>query len=319
MGSRTTFSRAHIHLLSRTVQSTSCKCFALQGIALAFCAALLTAASDSAAAHQPPTPTPLHHFDLPCVTCHESQTTNGVAWLAQLTNTSRINGDINWLCATAGCHDFDPALSHPVGVVPKSAIGANMPLDSRSRITCLTCHDNNDSSENLSYLDIGLERSLRRPSGMEFCARCHLKMGGTLLEQSHWRFSTRAHLRPMKPQSQISQDGESITADLDDESRTCLSCHDKVTVTIPALNETAAQKRARRRTMTDHPIAMSYELTAVQKKPGKFKFPLHKRSQIRLFDGKLGCGSCHNPYSQTEKSLVAPQTRGILCRKCHNM
>jgi predicted CXXCH cytochrome family protein len=40
--------------------------------------------------------------------------------------------------------------------------------------------------------------------------------------------------------------------------------------------------------------------------------------QIRLFDGRLGCGSCHSLYSQQQKKLVMSNQNGKLCIKCHN-
>jgi hypothetical protein len=194
-----------------------------------------------------------------------------------------------------------------------------MPLDSRSRITCLTCHDTTDPSEIPGYLDVGLERFLRRPSGMEFCGGCHMKMGGTMAEQSHWRFSTRAHLNSDSIQNNKVEGVDRPTGDIDAESRLCLTCHDDKTVTIPAANESARQKHARRRRMTDHAIGMSYEVTALQKRPGKYRFPLANQSRVRLFSGRIGCGSCHSLYAERERNLVAPEEMGILCRKCHKM
>jgi predicted CXXCH cytochrome family protein len=194
-----------------------------------------------------------------------------------------------------------------------------MPLDSRSRVTCLTCHDTTDPSEVPSYLDVGLERFLRRPSGMEFCGGCHIRMGGTMSEQSHWRFSTRAHLGSQSAQGRPAEDFDQATDEIDTESRVCLTCHDDQTVTIPKANESPREKYERRQRMTNHPIGMTYEVTALQKRPGKYRFPLANESRVRLFSGRVGCGSCHSLYAKTEKNLVAPEEMGTLCRKCHKM
>ncbi|MHC4293642.1 MAG: cytochrome c3 family protein [Planctomycetota bacterium] len=39
--------------------------------------------------------------------------------------------------------------------------------------------------------------------------------------------------------------------------------------------------------------------------------------RIRLFNDRVGCGSCHSLYAQTEKNLVDRYEMGVLCRQCH--
>jgi predicted CXXCH cytochrome family protein len=38
---------------------------------------------------------------------------------------------------------------------------------------------------------------------------------------------------------------------------------------------------------------------------------------ISLFDGKVGCGTCHNIYSQIRNLLVLDNARSKLCLECH--
>ncbi|MHC4686446.1 MAG: hypothetical protein ACYTEW_19360 [Planctomycetota bacterium] len=260
---------------------------------------------------------PLHHFRKPCDSCHMSESVDSIDKPKEPDSFRKVKDDINHLCTSLGCHDFDALLNHPVGVTPKGEIPTNMPLDSHSRITCLTCHEVPEFSGGPDRADVGLEHSLQRPSGVEFCAKCHMKMGGTLLEQSHWRFSARAHLGPMNPQAVPFQTSEQRISGIDTESRMCLTCHDNISVTIPFPNEIARQKRARWKTISDHPIGMDYQYTALRKNR-RYNFPLTDR-QFRLFDGKLGCGSCHSPYSKLKDNLVMLNIRGALCRRCHNM
>lgn len=205
-------------------------------------------------------------------------------------------------------------LSHPVGVRPRAEIAADIPLDNNSRITCLTCHDDSQSSDDLGYPDSSEDRLLRRPAGVQFCSTCHTQMGGTVLEQSHWWFSTRAHLGSKNLQS---TPPEELRGDIDAESRICLSCHEDISVVIPPYDETVRQKKLRWKNMSDHPIGMDYGHIALRK-PGSYKFPLFDDEGIRLFNGRVGCGSCHSLYSQMRKNLVARYERGILCKKCHN-
>jgi predicted CXXCH cytochrome family protein len=257
---------------------------------------------------------PLHHFQLSCDSCHQQSSESLVRPEAEPNN---LKDSVNRLCASPECHDFDPVLSHPLGVAVESGVPATMPLDSNSRVTCLTCHSNSQTSDSSNYADLGLDRSLRRPSGMQFCAECHLKMGGSRSQQSHWQFSARAHLGSAETQTQQMQEFEPLTHQIDTESRACLSCHDDITVTIPSHNETIGRKRARWKRMSDHPIGMNYEHVAARQ-IRRYILPLADH-RLRLFSGKVGCGSCHSPYSPLDKNLIMRNQKSALCRQCHDM
>ena len=179
-----------------------------------------------------------------------------------------------------------------------------MPLDQDSRITCLTCHTASISSQ--------IDKMLYVPNEAGFCAKCHLKMGGTSMEQSHWQFSAYAHLGPINSKRQHLSNSE-ILGFIDKESHSCLSCHDNISVTTEQIS---LSKSARREDISDHPIGMSYQEIAMRKVSQYF--PLTGVPQIRLFDGRLGCGSCHSLYSPQRKKLVISNERDRLCVKCHN-
>ena len=108
-----------------------------------------------------------------------------------------------------------------------------------------------------------------------------------------------------------------MISSIDIESSTCLSCHDKVTVTIPVMNETPRQKARHFRTMTDHPIGMNYQYILSQN-PMYFNSLMDKQDRFCLFDGKVGCGSCHSLYSDIPSNLVADYKGSVLCVTCHN-
>ena len=258
---------------------------------------------------------PLHHFQLSCNTCHTSNSAGPVSVSENSRNIGEVRGDINKLCASSGCHDFEPSLNHPVGVRPSGMVPKDMPLDSYSRITCLTCHSQPEPSVASNYIDDSRERLLRRPEGTQFCGSCHTQMGGTSQKQSHWQFSTRAHLDSINPQSST-PDSSQIIGGLDAESRMCLGCHDNVSVTIPSDNETSRQRKLRWRNMSDHPIGMNYDNVAMRR-PRHYRYPLFDQ-RIRLFNGRIGCGSCHSPYSQTKNDLTVRNENSVLCLKCHN-
>jgi len=246
---------------------------------------------------------PLHHFELDCDTCHFSG-----AGGYDRGEAGEFKGDINYSCSKSGCHDLDSALSHPVGVRPTGIAEPDMPLDQDSCITCLTCHTMPSSPDK----DKMTATMLHVPSEAGFCAKCHLKMGGTSMEQSHWQFSTYAHLGPINPNGRHFPNSETFGC-IDKESHSCLGCHD----TISASTEQVSwSKPARQKDMSDHPIGMSYQDIAARK--ANRYFPLSNVRQIRLFDGRLGCGSCHSLYSSHQKKLVTNNERSELCVKCHN-
>jgi hypothetical protein len=258
----------------------------------------------------------LHHFQLPCGNCHIPASTESTDQL-QKTNTAwQVSGDINRQCTTLGCHDFDPMLNHPVGIRPQGTVPAGMPLDSDLQITCMTCHDKSGSSYDSNNTGGEWDKFLRIPKGIKFCSSCHTKMDGNFIKQSHWQFSTRAHLSSKKTRIVESAIFGQFFGDIDPESLSCLSCHDNINVTIPPLNETRKQRKRRWQRMSDHPIGMEYQDVAMRRLGG-YKFPLFGE-RIRLFKGKLGCGSCHSLYAKTKHNLVDRNEMGVLCRRCHN-
>ncbi len=106
-----------------------------------------------------------------------------------------------------------------------------------------------------------------------------------------------------------------VVNEIDPESMTCVSCHDDITVSVPQENETYRQRRARWTTMSDHAIGMRY--AAVARQIGEFNYPPTDAERIRLFDGKVGCGSCHSLYADNPAYLAVKQNYGRLCRSCH--
>ncbi|MCL4537222.1 MAG: cytochrome c3 family protein, partial [Nitrospirae bacterium] len=63
-----------------------------------------------------------------------------------------------------------------------------------------------------------------------------------------------------------------------------------------------------------HPIGTDY-MKAYRK--GRLKHPSSINPAIRLFNGRLGCGSCHNMYSREKKHLVTSNKGSALCLSCH--
>lgn len=94
------------------------------------------------------------------------------------------------------------------------------------------------------------------------------------------------------------------TARIDYESRTCMGCHDG----------------SRGKGLgVSHPVGVAYDEMAWAAKGSRHRLTDRHQldARVRLFDGNVGCGSCHNIYSQTPKMLSMPNTRGQLCTSCH--
>ncbi|MHC4213889.1 MAG: cytochrome c3 family protein [Planctomycetota bacterium] len=256
--------------------------------------------------------TELHHFELSCHTCHSPGQSG-----SDNPDSTNVSGDINQLCSSGPCHNYDPVMNHPVGVTIDQSIAGDKPLDTAGRITCLTCHDMPSVSSTPGEPDEPAQRTLYTPQGSQFCASCHSKMDDGFWQGSHWQFSTNAHLSPIRP-GQLPTSSGWRSGGIDAESHNCLSCHDEVSVTIPPENETRRQQVARWSKMSDHPIGMDYSRIAIRKAP-RYNYPLMNKDRIRFFDGRMGCGSCHSPYSNERKFLIQSNRRSALCFECHNL
>jgi hypothetical protein len=253
----------------------------------------------------------LHHFNQACNTCHDSS----VSSVSLQGSGQQMAVDINRSCTTSGCHDYDRVLNHPVGVRPDGSAPSNMPLDQNSRMTCLTCHEAGSPSGDGGGGGDSSERTLSIQPDSQLCAQCHSAMGGDEKKRSHWQFSSKAHLGEINPQS-TSAPTVQFVGNIDIESQTCVGCHEDVSVTVPGINETYQQKKARWRGMKDHAIGMEYA-SVVAREARRFRHPSTNSGKIRLFDGKVGCGSCHSLYAQGGSHLVVTDKDSELCSQCH--
>ncbi|MHC4213545.1 MAG: cytochrome c3 family protein [Planctomycetota bacterium] len=254
---------------------------------------------------------PLHHFDLPCSSCHDPDTATEER-KRKGENLWQATVNVNQACTLAGCHNYDAMLSHPVGITVNNSEAIDLPLDSFSRVTCISCHSDPKSKQSSD----DQERMLHVRNGDELCSSCHVQMQGMEKNQSHWQFSNRAHLGQIKAGEKQDTSPAVPFGSLDPESVRCLGCHEEVTATVPGLNETKSQKIARRSHMTDHPIGMEYSRVQSQSKR-RFRSSHSKNERIRLFDGKVGCGSCHSLYSDYNNNLVDKDAQKSLCFQCH--
>ncbi len=253
----------------------------------------------------------LHHFKLPCRTCHVSTPDTRPTALRR-SPPARIGANVNDACASGGCHVYDRSFNHPVDVaVPApERLPSYIPLDHADRIDCLTCHTDprppTDADESMLIV----------PDGEDLCNSCHVQMQTSGRTPAHWRFSNKAHLQSINPRKGSTSRVDVSFGRIDPESMTCVSCHDEITVTVPQENETHRQRMTRWTSMPDHAIGMRYA-AIVARRRGQFNYPPIDSERIRLFDGKVGCGSCHSVYADNPAYLATKQNDNRLCRNCH--
>lgn len=208
------------------------------------------------------------------------------------------------------CHQIDAVFSHPVGIAPSMHVPAHLPLDN-GRVSCLTCHDATAEG----HADPARARGpmLRQAAaGASLCAQCHDPLDRTG-PGAHAAGLVRAHLHwPGKAPAGLA----GARSALDVESTACMSCHDG-TIAADA-GAWILRPRPGAMPMQDHPVGVVYGRV----RPASSEFgPLVDASRldhrIRLFDGVVGCGSCHSVYSPREHLLVKSNLRSDLCLSCH--
>ncbi len=253
-----------------------------------------------------------------CFSCHFTLPTESSSEPLRFTDT------ISNLCAR--CHDMSKTISHQVDIAPSNRVNIppDMPLDSRGRITCITCHDIhrpyiNPLTGRRTYF-------LRRDViGKNFCISCHdtkegikqIQMESTSADinenstsvQFHWTVMNKSH-------GFANFDVIDQSADIDPLSLACLDCHgddteQKTTLNIGVFNHAEADIGL------SHPIGMDYETASDGKDDYVQVGYLDKR--LKLFDGKIGCCTCHDPYSSQGGALVigTPDSYQDLCLACH--
>lgn len=200
-----------------------------------------------------------------------------------------------------GCHATATGLSHPVGVQPSMPVPADLPLE-QGQITCVTCHD--DSSAE-AHARARLQHNSLLRTNADLCSQCHdqsimtrQSMHGSALGQAHLAW-------PGQPRHTDTHDS--------DRTNTCLSCHDGSLASDPGVRVGAGA-----RSDTDHPIGIVYSPRSMAKVRTLVPAAMLD-SRIRLFDGKVGCGSCHSPYSSREKLLIMSNRDSALCLSCHDL
>ena len=223
--------------------------------------------------------------------------------------TLRMVASIQYLCGR--CHGERDSLSHPVEIYPASVtVPADLPLSWEGKMTCSTCHDIHAGHQGFD----GAARSLRRQvTGAAFCSACHANgAGARVADQGHAESLGKAHMK---------FDSEATAGSVDRISRACLACHDGSlgtadNVQIRSGSWSHGKALSRFDPQGSHPIGVRY-VRAMMKRGGLRPVGLLNRA-IKLIDGKVGCASCHDPYSREHNKLVMSNNGSKLCLECHD-
>jgi predicted CXXCH cytochrome family protein len=199
-----------------------------------------------------------------------------------------------------GCHsDVEKKQSHPVDFVSTRHIPEDMPL-AKGMVTCITCHYAHPFSVSTGG---GSYYMLRRPGrGEVFCSTCH-----KVDEKGHILFD-KVHMGSYKELDRGSP--------IDMQSLQCIECHDSfLDKPVRSLGAGTWSHFDRRK---NHPIGISYG-DAFARKPRGFNPPGMLPKEVRLINGKIGCGTCHSSYSKEKYMLVMSNIKSRLCLVCHNL
>ncbi|MFQ5901062.1 MAG: cytochrome c3 family protein [Thermodesulfobacteriota bacterium] len=237
--------------------------------------------------------TDVHNFEGICTRCHLNIPEKGKKKI--------FIRDISRLCED--CHEEGKGLTHPVDIRPSMKIPSTFILDWKGEITCVTCHNAHGKEGEGSYL---LRVKMR---GESFCRNCHdfiesgFGMHKGTVESAHFARRYRENDR-----------GEFI----DESSRNCLNCHDAAFSKdiFPGREINTGVFEHNPGLGLSHPIGADYFETS-RKYMGAYVRPESLNPEIRLFNGRVGCGSCHNPYSKRHFQLVMSNEHSALCFACH--
>ncbi len=215
------------------------------------------------------------------------------------------------------CHQdiFDEGYMHPVDIKANDIhVPIDFPLSADGLITCVTCHDVHSSARNNCG---GKTNFLRRQAhGKAFCDICHLNTLSAA--NAHEPVFSKAHFTSKYI---VNNTGNTIDA----MSRDCISCHDG------SVGSSVELKAGNWRHSTNflkfddggmHPIGMNYETTRRKNWKAALKPIDMVDKRIRFFGrghDKMGCGSCHDPFSRSKNKLVISNVHSKLCLACHGM
>lgn len=198
--------------------------------------------------------------------------------------------------ACAACHPLARNYqAHPTDLIPQMPLPGDMLLID-GMFTCVSCHDvhaKNGAARGGSFLR-------RNVAGKPFCLICH-----DVDERGHL-FIGATH----GGQFQISDTSTRI----DSITLLCIQCHDDRISSLEGAVGSGTWSHFSGR--LNHPIGVSYG-DSYRKNPQDYVVPGMIGEGVELFDGRIGCGTCHNRFAGKDFMLVMSNERSRLCFSCH--
>lgn len=212
----------------------------------------------------------------------------------------------------AQCHAAVAQSGHPTGVRVTRIV--DLPLGPGGTVVCTTCHVETDHADgDGGERSTTAVRTTLRRKPRELCATCHRASANEKSGLFHALASGRAHATASGGTID-GRNGGFLGSEIDEQSRQCLSCHDG-SAARPASgvadNSTVGHQFG-------HVSAETYR--EAQRRPGRQLRPEGTLPpQVLLVDGRVGCSSCHSPWSRRPQMLNLPMQGSLLCRACHDM
>ena len=212
-------------------------------------------------------------------------------------NPSNLKPSIAIACNT--CHpQLEVKKSHPSEIYPTMAIPKDMPLI-EGKLTCTTCHYLHPK-DNMKFFSKKHFYLRRQVQGVFFCIECH-------------KVDEKGHIVMAKIHTGSYNVTDNSTR-IDRMSLECIECHDSHMK--EPVSSLGAGKWTHYKKKFNHTIGTSYRQLSMRNMK-KYKPENTLNKEMRLYDGKVGCGTCHNIYSK-EKNMLAISNRGSkLCLSCH--
>lgn len=208
------------------------------------------------------------------------------------------------------CHVQSAGLNHPVDV---AASESDLPLD-KGKIDCLTCHTEQTTSARHATESTKTHDGLLRKRPAALCSTCHSELlfgSSSDNAKSHGTVLRKAHL------GQESNDIQDVGGSLDTESRQCLSCHDGSFAGHSGVRTPDSSSTPTVSIESMHPIGVRYSSTTKGRMAPQFQPVSNLPDTVRLFDGKIGCGSCHSMYAGGKNMMAVDVRQKSLCLSCH--
>ena len=99
---------------------------------------------------------------------------------------------------------------------------------------------------------------------------------------------------------------------VDEITRECMGCHDGSVAAERATSVVAGQRGS-------HPVGVVYSDTQFRGSKGQLRAKRELPDDVQLAQDRVGCQSCHSPFSREEAMLNAPMRNSQLCLTCHAM